>query len=186
MPSRENIAPLADDLLLVLDDDRVFRERLIRAMEKRGFRVLGAEGVRKAGELIATHEFTHAICDLRLEDGNGLDIVEGLHRKNPEAAIVVLTGYGAISTAVAAVKKGAIEYLSKPASGADDIYRALMGLSDPDPEPSETPMSADRVRWEHIQSVYEAADRNVSETARRLGMHRRTLQRILAKRAPNE
>ena len=125
----------------------------------------------------------YAVVDLRLEDGNGLDVVEALRAKRPDCRIVVLTGYGAIATAVAAVKIGATDYLSKPAD-ANDITAALLADEEEMPPPPENPMSADRVRWEHIQRVYELCDRNVSETARRLNMHRRTLQRILAKRSP--
>ena len=125
----------------------------------------------------------YAVVDLRLEDGNGLDVVDALHRKRPDARAVVLTGYGNIATAVTAVKLGAVDYLSKPAD-ADDVINALLATGEAPPAPPENPMSADRVRWEHIQRVYELCDRNVSETARRLNMHRRTLQRILAKRAP--
>ena len=97
--------------------------------------------------------------------------------------VVILTGYGAIATAVAAVKIGAVDYLSKP-TDADDVVNALLSRGETLPPPPENPMSADRVRWEHIQRVYEQCDRNISETARRLSMHRRTLQRILAKRSP--
>ncbi|MBU1279089.1 MAG: ActR/PrrA/RegA family redox response regulator transcription factor, partial [Alphaproteobacteria bacterium] len=137
-----------------------------------------------AGKAIATaRPPAYAVVDLRLEDGNGLDVVEVLREKRPDSRIVVLTGYGAIATAVAAVKIGATDYLSKPAD-ANDIVNALLANGDALPPPPENPMSADRVRWEHIQRVYELCDRNVSETARRLNMHRRTLQRILAKRSP--
>jgi two-component system response regulator RegA len=136
------------------------------------------------GKAIAlTRPPAFAVVDLRLEDGNGLDVVEALRDKRPDCRIVVLTGYGAIATAVAAVKIGAIDYLSKPAD-ANDIMSALLAKSESLPAPPDNPMSADRVRWEHIQRVYELCDRNVSETARRLTMHRRTLQRILAKRSP--
>jgi two-component system response regulator RegA len=123
------------------------------------------------------------VVDLRLEDGNGLDVVEAIRAKRPDSRVVVLTGYGAIATAVAAVKIGATDYLSKPADAAD-ITNALLAIGNELPPPPENPMSADRVRWEHIQRVFELCDRNVSETARRLSMHRRTLQRILAKRSP--
>ena len=137
-----------------------------------------------AGKAIATgRPPAHAVIDLRLSDGNGLDVVEVLREKRPDCRVVVLTGYGAIATAVAAVKIGATDYLSKPAD-ATDIMNALLATDDDLPPPPENPMSADRVRWEHIQRVYELCDRNVSETARRLNMHRRTLQRILAKRSP--
>jgi two-component system response regulator RegA len=172
-----------DRTLLLLDDDDAFLKRLAKAMEKRGFDVEMAGSVA-AGKAIATaRPPAYAVCDLRLEDGNGLDVVEVLREKRPDCRIVVLTGYGAIATAVAAVKIGATDYLSKPAD-ATDITNALLATGADLPPPPENPMSADRVRWEHIQRVYELCDRNVSETARRLNMHRRTLQRILAKRSP--
>ena len=152
-------------------------------MEKRGFSPETADSV-VAGKAIATgRPPAYAVVDLRLADGNGLDVVEVLRSKRPDCKIVILTGYGAIATAVAAVKIGATDYLSKPAD-ANDVTNALLAVSEGMPPPPENPMSADRVRWEHIQRVYELCDRNVSETARRLNMHRRTLQRILAKRSP--
>ncbi|MEM9433274.1 MAG: ActR/PrrA/RegA family redox response regulator transcription factor [Pseudomonadota bacterium] len=172
-----------DKSLLLVDDDEPFLRRLARAMEKRGFEPETAETVA-AGKAIATaRPPAYAVIDLRLEDGNGLDVVEVIREKRPEARVIVLTGYGAIATAVAAVKIGATDYLSKPAD-ANDVTAALLATADELPPPPENPMSADRVRWEHIQRVYELCDRNVSETARRLSMHRRTLQRILAKRSP--
>ncbi len=176
--------PLGDDKsLLIVDDDEAFLKRLCKAMEKRGFEVETASSVA-AGKAIATaRPPAYAVCDLRLEDGNGLDVVETLRDKRPDSRVVVLTGYGAIATAVAAVKVGATDYLSKPAD-ATDITNALLSTDNEMPPPPDNPMSADRVRWEHIQRVYELCDRNVSETARRLNMHRRTLQRILAKRSP--
>ena len=173
-----------DTSLLLVDDDEPFLRRLAKAMEKRGFSVETAESVA-AGKAIATaRPPAYAVVDLRLEDGNGLDVVEVLREKRPDVRVVVLTGYGAIATAVAAVKIGATDYLSKPADAAD-IVNALLARGDDLPPPPENPMSADRVRWEHIQRVFELCDRNVSETARRLNMHRRTLQRILAKVAPH-
>ncbi len=176
--------PIGDDAsLLLVDDDDAFLKRLAKAMEKRGFSVETAESVA-AGKAIATaRPPAYAVVDLRLGDGNGLDVVETLRERRPDARVVVLTGYGAIATAVAAVKIGATDYLSKPAD-ATDVMNALLATTDELPPPPENPMSADRVRWEHIQRVYELCDRNVSETARRLNMHRRTLQRILAKRSP--
>jgi two-component system response regulator RegA len=172
-----------DKTLLLVDDDEPFLKRLARAMEKRGFAPEMAGSVA-AGRAIATaRPPAYAVVDLRLEDGNGLDVVEVLREKRPDCRVVVLTGYGAIATAVAAVKIGAVDYLSKPAD-ANDVTAALLAKPDELPPPPENPMSADRVRWEHIQRVYELCDRNVSETARRLNMHRRTLQRILAKRSP--
>ena len=172
-----------DNSLLILDDDEPFLRRLAKAMEKRGFAVETAGSIA-AGSAIATARTpAYAVIDLRLADGNGLDVVEILRSKRPDCRIVGLTGYGAIATAVAAVKIGATDYLSKPAD-ANDVINALLTRDDELPPPPEKPMSADRVRWEHIQRVYELCDRNVSETARRLNMHRRTLQRILAKRSP--
>ncbi len=172
-----------DRSLLIVDDDEPFLKRLAKAMEKRGFEVETAGSVA-AGRAVATaRPPAYAVIDLRLEDGNGLDVVETLRARRPDSRIVVLTGYGAIATAVAAVKIGATDYLSKPAD-ANDVTNALLAGDASMPPPPENPMSADRVRWEHIQRVYELCDRNVSETARRLNMHRRTLQRILAKRSP--
>lgn len=180
-------APLdlgADPSLLLVDDDEVFLKRLARAMERRGFQVQTAHSVAAGKALAMAHPPAYAVIDLRLDDGNGLDVVEALRERRPDSRIVVLTGYGAIATAVAAVKIGATDYLSKPAD-ADEVVNALLARGDSTlPAPPENPMSADRVRWEHIQRVYEQCDRNVSETARRLSMHRRTLQRILAKRSP--
>ncbi len=173
----------ADRTLLLVDDDDSFVKRLAKAMDKRGFSTETAESVAAGRAIALTRPPAYAVVDLRLEDGNGLDVVEALREKRPDCQIVVLTGYGAIATAVAAVKIGAIDYLSKPAD-ADDITNALLARGEALPPPPENPMSADRVRWEHIQRVYEMCERNVSETARRLNMHRRTLQRILAKRSP--
>ncbi len=178
----DRIAGLQDRSLLLLDDDQALRTRLGRALESRGFQVTTAGSVGEATELLRTYQPAFAVLDMRLEDGNGLKVVEAIRERRDDARIVMLTGYGAIATAVAAVKAGAVDYLSKPAD-ADDVVKALLATGD-SPEPPENPMSADRVRWEHIQRVYELCDHNVSETARRLGMHRRTLQRILAKRAP--
>ncbi|MEO1397955.1 MAG: ActR/PrrA/RegA family redox response regulator transcription factor [Pseudomonadota bacterium] len=169
--------------LLLMDDDRPFLQRLARAMESRGFVVTVAETVKAGISHVRQSVPDYAVVDMRLEDGNGLDVVEVLRDKGADTRVVVLTGYGNIATAVTAVKLGAIDYLAKPAD-ADDVFAALMQSPDDKAAPPENPMSADRVRWEHIQRVYELCDRNVSETARRLNMHRRTLQRILAKRAP--
>lgn len=177
-----NVLP-EDRTLLLVEDDRPFLARLARAMEGRGFQVETAETAEEAINKIRTSPPAFAVIDMRLTDGNGLDVVEALREKRQDARAIILTGYGNIATAVTAVKLGAIDYLSKPAD-ADDIYNALMRREGEKAEPPENPMSADRVRWEHIQRVYEMCDRNVSETARRLNMHRRTLQRILAKRAP--
>jgi len=172
-----------DNTLLLVDDDEPFLKRLARAMEKRGFAVETAETVAAGRAMAEARPPAYAVIDLRLDDGNGLDVVETIRERRPDSRVVVLTGYGAIATAVAAVKVGATDYLSKPAD-ANDVTAALLATDDEMPPPPENPMSADRVRWEHIQRVYELCDRNVSETARRLNMHRRTLQRILAKRSP--
>lgn len=172
-----------DRSLLLVDDDEPFVRRLAKAMEKRGFLPETAGSVAEGRAIAMERPPAYAVVDLRLGDGNGLDVVEALHARRPDSRVVILTGYGAIATAVAAVKIGAIDYLSKPAD-ANDIVGALLSKGAAHPELPEQLMSADRVRWEHIQRVYELCDRNVSETARRLSMHRRTLQRILAKRSP--
>ncbi|MBM3614032.1 MAG: ActR/PrrA/RegA family redox response regulator transcription factor [Alphaproteobacteria bacterium] len=180
----EPVAELGSDRsLLLVDDDEAFVKRLAKAMEKRGFLPETAGSVAEGRAIAVSRPPAYAVVDLRLEDGNGLDVVETLRDRRPDCRIVVLTGYGAIATAVAAVKIGATDYLSKPAD-ANDIMNALLATGESMPAPPENPMSADRVRWEHIQRVYEMCERNVSETARRLSMHRRTLQRILAKRSP--
>jgi two-component system response regulator RegA len=183
MAVAEQAARTGDRSLLIVDDDEPFRLRLGRAMEKRGFDVRLATSVSEAVAAVQEKVPAFAVIDLRLEDGNGLDIVSAIHEQSPQTRVVMLTGYGNIATAVAAVKMGAVDYLSKPAD-ADDVEKALLAGQDDLPQPPENPMSADRVRWEHIQRVYELCGRNVSETARRLNMHRRTLQRILAKRSP--
>ncbi|AXV16935.1 two-component system response regulator [Neorhizobium sp. SOG26] len=172
-----------DPSLLIVDDDGPFLRRLARAMEARGFVVETAESVAEGVAKSKAHPPKYAVVDLRLGDGNGLDVVEAIHQSREDTKVIVLTGYGNIATAVTAVKLGALDYLSKPAD-ADDIFSALTQRPGERADVPENPMSADRVRWEHIQRVYEMCERNVSETARRLNMHRRTLQRILAKRAP--
>lgn len=171
--------------LLIVDDDTVFRQRLARAMEKRGFDVVAVGTVGQGIEIAKKSPPTFAVLDLRLTDGSGLDVVEAVRKANAACRIVMLTGYGNITTAVAAVKAGAVDYLSKP-TDADAVEQALLSNGQSLPPPPENPMSADRVRWEHINRVFEQCDRNVSETARRLKMHRRTLQRILAKHAPKD
>jgi len=180
-----SMAVLADRSLLVLDDDAPLRLRLSRALEQRGFAVRQAGSVEDGLDLVRVWAPAFAVLDLRLEDGSGLDVVSAIRELRPDARCVMLTGYGNIATAVAAVKAGAVDYLPKPAD-ADDVVRALLSAPDvvASPVTPENPMSADRVRWEHIQRIYEHCGHNISETARRLNMHRRTLQRILAKRAP--
>ncbi len=175
--------PDGDASILLVDDDRPFVTRLARAFEQRGFEVRTAETVSEGTAALRDSAPAYAVVDMRLGAGNGLDVIEALRVARPDARVVVLTGYGNIATAVTAVKLGAIDYLAKPAD-VDEVIAALMREPGIKAEPPENPMSADRIRWEHIQRVYELCDRNVSETARRLSMHRRTLQRILAKRAP--
>ena len=169
--------------LLIVEDDKSFLQRLARAMETRGFIVTTAESVADGLLQVEKAAPAFAVVDMRLGDGNGLDVISAMKRRRPEARAIILTGYGNIATAVNAVKLGAVDYLAKPVD-ADDVAAALLAFDNKKIEPPENPMSADRVRWEHIQRIYELCGRNVSETARRLNMHRRTLQRILAKRAP--
>ena len=177
------LAEFDDKSLLIVDDDNPFRERLARAMEKKGFKVTQAEGVKKGIDSVKITKPSFAVIDLRLGDGNGLEVVKEIQNLKKDSRIIMLTGYGNISTAVAAVKEGAIDYLAKPAD-ADDVEKALLADPNKKAQPPENPMSADRVKWEHIHRVFELCNRNVSETARRLKMHRRTLQRILSKRSP--
>lgn len=173
----------SDKSLLLVDDDRAFRNRLTVAMERRGYTVYSAESLAEADKAAKQYKPRFAILDMRLGDGNGLDFAPVLRDTVPDIRIVVLTGYGNIAAAVSAIKAGVVDFLAKPVD-ADDVEAALLASADGKPPPPDKPMSADRVRWEHIQRVYELCDRNVSETARRLNMHRRTLQRILAKRSP--
>ena len=179
----KNIKNYKDKSLLIVDDDNPFRERLARAMEKKGFVVTQAESVKKGIDSLKLTKPAFAVVDLRLNDGNGLEVVKEIQNLNTHSKIIVLTGYGNIPTAVAAIKHGAIDYLAKPAD-ADDVEKALLADPKSKAQPPENPMTADRVKWEHIHRVFELCNRNVSETARRLKMHRRTLQRILSKRSP--
>ena len=179
----QNLADFNNKSLLIVDDDNPFRDRLSRAMEKKGFQVIQAEGVKKGIETVKIKKPGFAVVDLRLNDGNGLDVVKKIQEVNPSSRIIMLTGYGNIPRAVAAIKEGAIDYLAKPAD-AEDVEKALLANPSKKAAPPENPMSADRIKWEHIHRVFELCNRNVSETARRLKMHRRTLQRILSKRSP--
>ena len=179
----ENLANFDNKSLLIVDDDNPFRERLARAMEKKGFEVIQAESVKKGIDTVKAKKLGFAVIDLRLGDGNGLEVVKQIQESNSLSRIIMLTGYGNIPTAVAAIKEGAIDYLAKPAD-ADDVEKALLANPNKKAAPPEDPMSADRIKWEHIHRVFELCNRNVSETARRLKMHRRTLQRILSKRSP--
>ena len=177
------ISDFEDKSLLVVDDDEPFRSRLARAMGKKGFQVTEAKSVEEGLRIASKKPTNFAVIDLRLEDGSGLEVVKALHKYKKESRIVMLTGYGNLPTAVAAVKAGAIDYIAKPVD-ADDVEAALLASPESKAKPPENPMSADRVKWEHIHRVFELCNRNVSETARRLKMHRRTLQRILSKRSP--
>ena len=179
----QKISDFADKSLLIVDDDTPLRDRLSRAMEKKGFKVIQASSVKEGITQARNSPPAFAVIDLRLNDGNGLQIVKEIQKIKKDSKIVMLTGYGNIPTAVAAVKAGAIDYIPKPAD-ADDVENALMASFNSHAKPPENPMSADRVKWEHIHRVYELCNRNVSETDRRLKMHRRTLQRILSKRSP--
>jgi two-component system, response regulator RegA len=178
-----NMLTLEDPSLLLVDDDAAFRGRLALTLERRGFQVTPATSIADARDHLQTKAPAFAVVDMKLGDGNGLDFVPMLRTARADMRVVILTGFGNIATAVAAIKTGAVDYLSKPAD-PEDIIKALIADAGDRPAPPEEPMSADRVRWEHITRVYELCDRNVSETARRLKMHRRTLQRILAKRSP--
>ena len=171
--------------LLIVDDDLPFRDRLSKSMEKKGFVVETYSDSKSTLQRIKEKNFNFAIVDMRLEDGSGLELIKLIKSLNPSTRSLLLTGYGNIATAVAAIKSGAIDYLPKPAE-INQIYEALISSKDILPPPPENPMTADRIRWEHIQRVFIQCKRNVSETARRLRMHRRTLQRILNKHAPKE
>jgi two-component system, response regulator RegA len=183
LPNVTSAATHNERSLLIVEDDKSFLQRLARAMETRGFAVSTAESVAEGLLQVEKSPPAFAVVDMRLADGNGLDVISAIKKRRPEARALILTGYGNIATAVNAVKLGAVDYLAKPVD-ADDVAAALLAAENKKIEPPENPMSADRVRWEHIQRIYELCGRNVSETARRLNMHRRTLQRILAKRAP--
>ena len=169
--------------LLIVDDDQVWLNQLSRAMTRRGLLVFEAQSVEEALNIITKEKFNYGVIDLRLDDGDGLEIISELRKLNPNSKSIILTGFGNIANAVSAIKLGAVDYLSKPAN-IEDIISSLFVEKDEKVPPPEQPMSANRIRWEHIQRVYELCDKNVSETARRLKMHRRTLQRILSKRAP--
>lgn len=169
--------------LLLVDDNKIFLNRLARSFQSYGFEVLTCAGVREAIDLVQTVSPDYAVIDLKLQDGYGMEVIKELRKLSPHTRAIILTGYGNIASAVNAVKMGAVDYLAKP-TDADSIYAALVNKEAGQPAPLENPMSVDRVRWEHIQRVYEMCNHNVSETARRLTMHRRTLQRILAKHAP--
>ena len=179
----QKINDFADKSLLIVDDDNPLRDRLAKAMEKKGFQVTQAESVDKGINQAKNSPPAFAVVDLRLTDGSGLEVVKEIRKNKLDSRVVMLTGYGNIPTAVAAIKAGAIDYIPKPVD-ADDVENALLASPESKAVPPENPMSADRVKWEHIHRIFELCNRNVSETARKLKMHRRTLQRILSKRSP--
>lgn len=164
--------------LLIVEDDDVFRERLGRSMERRGLKVRTAAGVREAVHSLENELPDLAIIDLRLEDGSGLSVIEALKQKEAPTRSLMLTSYGDIPTAVAAVLGGAIDYMAKPAT-ADEIFYALMTRGDEHAPPPQKTFPPEAARREHIQQIYRQADGNVSKAARLLKMHRRTLQRTL-------
>ena len=157
----KKISEFKDNSLLIVDDDNPFRERLSRAMEKKGFQVSQAESVKIGIQSVKLKKPAFAVVDLRLNDGNGLEVVKEIQKNNIDSRIIMLTGYGNIPTAVAAIKEGAIDYLAKPAD-ADDVEKALLADPNRKASPPENPMSADRVKWEHIHRVFELCNRNVS------------------------
>lgn len=176
-----SIAEGAPGKLMLVDDDAPLRRNLVRALERLGYEIATASGLRDAYDVAAEFAPDFAVVDLNLADGHGMELVETLQQLRPGISIVVLTGYDSIASSVVATKAGAVGYLAKPVR-PEELVAALAGTYE---QPfDDSPMSADRVRWEHIQRVFEQCSRNVSETARRLNMHRRTLQRILSKRAP--
>ncbi|BBD80786.1 response regulator transcription factor [Aerosticca soli] len=181
----------ASRTLLLVDDDATFARVLARALGSRGFEVIGADNAADARELARRHQPRYCVLDLKLGDENGLKLIPELHMLVPQMRILLLTGYASIATAVEAIKRGAHDYLAKPVD-ADAVVRVLLdddGPGAPDEEPPEAPeapLALRRLEWEHIQRVLTECDGNISETARRLGMHRRTLQRKLAKHPVRE
>ena len=167
--------------VLIVEDDTRLTQCLARVMEVRGFKVTVARSVCDGLAEIQSSAPDYAVVDMRLGDGCGLDVVAALKQRRPDARAIILTGYGNIATAVSAVRLGAHDYLTKPVD-ADDVMSALLAPKGGQAEAPEHPMTAADVRWQHIQQVHEACGHNVSETARRLNMHRRTLQRILTRR----
>lgn len=168
-------------LLLIVDDDDVFRRVLEKAMQRRGYEVLNAESVESAMIIASQHIPEYAVVDLKMSGASGLELVKYLHQLDNQTRIVVLTGYASIATAVEAIKLGATHYLAKPAN-ADEVIAAF-GKTEGNPDllVSDNPLSVERLEWEHIQRILQQHDGNISATARALNMHRRTLQRKLAK-----
>lgn len=171
--------------LLIVDDDAPFRAALAAAFTRRGWSVSAAPGPAEALALARAVRFSHAVIDLRMPGGSGLDLLRELTAMRPDIAVVVLTGYGSIPTAIEAIKRGAVNYLTKPAEPAE--IEAAFGESDgaePPPADETAVPSLDRAQWEHLQRVLADCNGNISEAARRLNMHRRSLQRKLQKLPP--
>jgi two-component system response regulator RegA len=181
----EALAAQAGRVLLV-DDDEAFLRVLGKALARRGFEVISATSAAAALEQADRHAPGYAVVDLKLGRDSGLDVIRALKQAVPGMVIVVLTGYASIATAVAAVKQGAANYLAKPVA-ADEVVRALVGQARLPTDPADySPLPVERLEWEHIQKVLAEHDGNISATARSLGMHRRTLQRKLAKKPVSE
>lgn len=176
-----DVVPRGPTILLV-DDDVTFLNVMARAFRRRDFAVTAVTSLAAALEFVAEHRPEHAVVDLRMPDGSGLALVQRLAQCSPPVHAVVLTGYSSIATAVEAIKLGARHYLTKPAE-VDEILAALdRGAGDAGIPVAEQPLSVGRLEWEHLQKVLGECGGNISEAARRLGMHRRTLQRKLGKR----
>ncbi len=167
--------------ILLVDDDEIFLSVLSAAISKRGYKVSSAKNLETVTDLLKEHVFDFAVVDLKIDKESGLDCVSLLKQSNEAMRILILTGYSSIATAVSAIKLGASDYACKPMD-VDDILKILKGEKSIDDSISDVPVSVERLEWEHIQRVLEANDGNISETARSLGMHRRTLQRKLQKR----
>ncbi|MEO0660442.1 MAG: response regulator [Planctomycetota bacterium] len=171
--------------MLLVDDDEILRERLARALRERGFDVRTAANVDDAVQLAEADSPEYAVVDLRMPGKGGMELLRELQRVDAGTRALVLTGYGSIATAVEAVRLGAVNFIPKPAD-ADDVCKALLAPPNQKAAPPDNPLSADRVRWEHIQRVLSDCGGNISESARRLGIHRRSLQRKLQRLAPKE
>lgn len=176
------IGDMTNMTLLLADDDPVFAQRMGAALMDRGFDVRIADSVNAAKAAIRSDPADYAVVDLRLSDGNGLDIVSELHAVSPKSPAIVLSGYGNVAHAVAAVRAGAVDFLPKPAD-ADEVRDALLAPPNRRPPPPEHPLNPAEVRRQHIERILHDCGGNVSETSRRLNMHRRTLQRILLRQA---
>jgi two-component system response regulator RegA len=175
--------PDARPSILLVDDDDIFRRRLARALTDRGYRVDDAPGYDEAMRAAARNPPQRAVLDLRMVGRSGIELLQDLVALVPTVQVVVLTGYGSIATAVQAIRLGAVDYVSKPAD-ADDVLAAFGAAADPAPTEAFERPSLARMEWEYIQKLLAECGGNVSEAARRLGMHRRTLQRKLGKYPP--